>query len=124
MKNYILKEEGIKFINDLLHLKIRDFYIYNKLISNILKIKTNIPIYVDKYIVFLPIKSYKAYDCIWISYKNIKEVIDNKNSVIIKFLNGEIKSFDINFNKLNRIIKNANIIINYFEKIECENEII
>jgi len=121
--NYIEKELGIKYLNDLLKLKIRDFYSYNKLISKILKIKTNIPIYVDSNIIYLPIKSYKAYDCIWINYKRIKEIIDNKKSVIIKFINGEIKEFDISFNKLNRIINDAKIIITYFKKIECESVI-
>lgn len=121
--NYIEKELGIKYLNDLLKLKIRDFYSYNKLISDVLKIKTNIPIYIDRNIIFLPIKSYKAYDCIWINYKRIKEIIDNKKSVIIKFINGEIKEFDISFNKLNRIINDAKIIITYFKKIECESVI-
>ena len=121
--NYIEKELGIKYLNDLLKLKIRDFYSYNKLISDVLKIKTNIPIYIDRNIIFLPIKSYKAYDCIWINYKRIKEIIDNKKSVIIKFINGEIKEFDISFNKMNRIINDAKIIITYFKKIECENVI-
>ncbi len=121
MKNYILKEEGIKFINGLLHKKIRDFYSYNKLISEILGIKTNIPIYIDRTTIFLPIKSYKAYDCIWLNYKNISEIISVNNSVIIKFFSGEIKSFQISYNKLKRIIKNALIIIDYFEKIECES---
>ena len=121
--NYIEKELGIKYLNDLLKLKIRDFYSYNKLISAVLKIKTNIPIYIDRNIIFLPIKSYKAYDCIWINYKRIKEIIDNKKSVIIKFINGEIKEFDISFNKINRIINDAKIIITYFKKIECESVI-
>ncbi len=121
--NYIKKELGIKYLNDLLKLKIRDFYSYNKLISDVLKIKTNIPIYIDRNIIFLPIKSYKAYDCIWINYTRIKEIIDNKKSVIIKFINGEIKEFGISFNKLNRIINDAKIIITYFKKIECESVI-
>lgn len=121
--NYIKKELGIKYLNDLLKLKIRDFYSYNKLISDVLKIKTNIPIYIDRNIIFLPVKSYKAYDCIWINYKRIKEIIDNKKSVIIKFINGEIKEFDISFNKMNRIINDAKIIITYFKKIECESVI-
>lgn len=121
MKNYILKIEGIKYLNSLLNQKIRDFYSYNKIISKILSIKTNIPIYIDRTIIFLPIKSYKSYDCIWLNYKEIKSIIDKSNSVLIRFNNGEIKEFEISYNKLNRIIKNAIKIIDYFEKIECEN---
>ena len=121
MKNYILKIEGIKYLNSLLHKKVRDFYSYNKIVSSILNIKTNIPIYIDSPTIFLPIKSYKAYDCIWLNYKEITSIIDKNKAVLIKFKNKEIKEFDISYNKLKRIIKNANILINYFEKIECEN---
>ena len=121
--NYVTKEKGIKYINSLLHLKIRDFYSYNKIISNILKIKTNIPLFIDFKTIFLPIKSYKAYDCIWLNYYEIKEIIDSKNNCLIKFNNGEITSFEVRYNKLKRIIKNAEIIISYFKKIECESVI-
>ncbi len=121
--NYILKDLGIKYLNDLLKYKIRDFYSYNKLISECLNIKTNIPVFVDINTIYLPIKSYKAYDCIWINYRMIKDIIDNKNSIIIKFFNGEIKEFKISFNKMKRILKNTKTIISYFKKIECENVI-
>ena len=113
--------EGIKYLNSLLHKKVRDFYSYNKIISDTLNIKTNIPIYIDINTIFLPIKSYKSYDCIWLNYKEIDSIIDKKSTVLIKFKNKEIREFDISYNKLKRIIKNANILINYFEKIECEN---
>lgn len=121
MKNYILKDEGIKYLNSLLNLKIRDFYSYNKIVSKLLKIKTNIPIYIDSNTIFLPIKAYKAYDCIWLNYKEIDSIIDKKKTVLIKFKNKEIKEFEISLFKLKRIIKNAQILINYFVKIECEN---
>ena len=121
--NYILKDKGIKFINELLNLKIRDFYSYNRIISELLKIKTNIPVFISSNMVLLPIKAYKSYDCVWINYPEIKEIIDNRTKVLIKFKNSEIKEFDISFKKLNRIIKNADIIITYFKKIECESVI-
>lgn len=121
MKNYILKDEGIKFINHLLNIRLRDFYSYNKIVKKLLNIKTNIPIYIDSNIIFLPIKSYKAYDCIWLNYKEIKSVVDKNKTCIIKFNDGEIKEFEVSYNKLKRIIKNAKILINYFVKIECEN---
>lgn len=112
--NYILKVDGIRLINKMLNKKIRDFYSYNKIIKKELNIKTNIPIYIDKFNVFLPIKTYKAYDCVWINYYSISDIIDNFNQTIIKFKNGEVKTFNIKLNKLNRIIKNALVIINYF----------
>lgn len=121
MKNYILKIEGIKYLNSLLNKKVRDFYSYNKIINKILNIKTNIPIFIDKNTIFLPIKSYKAYDCIWLNYREIKTIIGKSKTVLIKFNNDEIKEFEVSINKLNRIIKNAIKIIDYFEKIECEN---
>ena len=121
--NYIEKELGIKYLNDLLKLKVRDFYSYNKIISEILKIRKNIPIYITSDIIFLPIKSYKSYDCIWINYRMINSIIDNKKTVLIKFINGEIREFNVSYNKLNRIIKDTETIITYFKKIECESVI-
>lgn len=121
MKNYILKIEGIKYLNSLLNKKVRDFYSYNKIINKILNIKTNIPIFIDRNTIFLPIKSYKAYDCIWLNYREIKTIIGKSKTVLIRFNNDEIKEFEVSINKLNRIIKNAIKIIDYFEKIECEN---
>ena len=121
MKNYILKIEGIKYLNSLLNKKVRDFYSYNKIINKILNIKTNIPIFIDRNTVFLPIKSYKAYDCIWLNYREIKTIIGKSKTVLIRFNNDEIKEFEVSINKLNRIIKNAIKMIDYFEKIECEN---
>ena len=121
--NYIEKELGIKYLNELLRLKVRDFYSYNKIIASLLKIERNIPIFITFDIIFLPIKSYKAYDCIWINYKEIKSIIDMEKRVLIKFINGEVKEFSISYNKLKRIIKDAEIITTYFKKIECENVI-
>lgn len=121
--NYILKNEGIRVINKMLNKRIRDFYVYNRLIKKYLKIKTNIPIFINESIILLPIKSYKHYDCIWINYFEIKDIIDKNKNVIIRFKNGEVKVFDIGFNKLNRIIKNALIIKEYFMNFECESVI-
>jgi len=112
--NYLLKIDGIRVINKMLNKKIRDFYVYNKLIKKEVGIKTNIPIYIDNSIVFLPIKTYKAYDCIWINYLEIESLIDYYDDTMIKFKNGEIKTFNIKFDKLNRIINSAIIIIKYF----------
>ena len=121
--NYIEKELGIKYLNELLRLKVRDFYSYNKIISSLLKIGKNIPIFITFDIIFLPIKSYKAYDCIWINYRMINSIINKNKTVLIKFSNGEIREFQVSYNKLNRIIKDAEIIITYFKKIECESVI-
>ena len=91
--NYIEKIDGIRVINKMLNIRIRDFYNYNKLIKKVLNIKTNIPIFINNNVVLLPIKTYKAYDCIWINYIEIDEVIDNYEKTIIKFKNGYVPYF-------------------------------
>ena len=123
MKNYLTKHDGIKEINKLLNKEIRDFYVYNYLVKRILNIKTNIPIYINKKMVLLPIKSYKAYDCIWLNYNAIKRVFEFNKKVSITFLDGEIKTFDISLKKLKRIINNALKIMEYFRNLEFENVI-
>lgn len=119
--NYIEKIDGIRVINKMLNIRIRDFYTYNKLIKKVLNIKTNIPVFINNSIVLLPIKTYKAYDCIWINYIEIDEVIDNYEKTIIKFKNGIVKAFDIKLSKLKRIINNAKTIISYFNNLDIEN---
>jgi hypothetical protein len=69
--NYISKVEGIRFINKELKKYVREFHSYNKIIKELLNIKTNIPIYVNHDLILLPIKRYNSYDCFWINYKNI-----------------------------------------------------
>lgn len=115
--NYITKNDGIRIINKMLNGKIRDFYSYNKLVKKILDIKTNIPIYIDKNTLLLPIKTYKAYDCIWINYFNVLEVVDLPNKTLIKFKNEEIKAFEIDMKKYNRIVNNAIKVLNYFSNL-------
>jgi len=116
--NYITKVEGIRYINKLLNEKIRDFYSYNKIIRNKFNICSNIPIYVSKDIILLPIKRFSSYDCMWINYVNIKTYIPLNNKVMIRFMDDTIKSFDITIKKLERIMNNAIIIRQFFEKIE------
>jgi len=115
--NFITKVEGIRYINKLLHEKIRDFSSYNKIVRDKFNIYANVPIYIDDKIVLLPIKRFNSYDCVWINYINIENYIETENKIIIKFKDGERKAFDINVKKLERIIKNALIIIDYFKKM-------
>ena len=116
--NYITKAEGIRYINKLLHEKIRDFYSYNKIIKEKFNILCNIPIYIDKDNIFLPIKRFSSYDCIWINYINIKSYVSLNNKVMIKFMDDTIKTFDIGIKKLERIINNADKIRQFFEIID------
>ena len=104
-------------INKLLHEQVRDFASYNKIIKEKLNISTNIPIYINKNLTFLPIKRYNAFDCIWLVYNNIDSYIEGENKTIIKFKDGKIKAFDIKKKKLDRIIRQAIIVISYFQKI-------
>ena len=117
--NYITKDKGIRLINKLLHEQVRDFNSYNKIIKEKLNIKVNIPIYIDKTLILLPIKRYNSYDCIWINYLMINSLMELETKTIIKFKNGEIKAFNIKKKKLDRIINNANVIISYFEKMNA-----
>lgn len=123
MKNYLTKTDGIKTINKMLNKEIRDFYTYNKLVRKLLDIKTNIPIYINKKMVLLPTKSYKSYDCVWLNYYAIKDIISNDNRLSIMFKNGEVMFIKISINRLNRIINNALKIIEYFRNLEFENVI-
>lgn len=116
--NYITKAEGIRYINKLLHKKIRDFYSYNKIIKEKLDINCNIPIYIDKDIILLPIKRFNSYDCVWINYVNIKAYISMNNKVMIRFMDDTIKTFDVSINKLERIMNDANKIRQFFEIID------
>ena len=93
--NYITKIEGIRYINKLLHEKIRDFSSYNKIIKDKFNICCNIPIYIDENIILLPLKRFNSYDCIWINYVNIKSYISLENKVMIKFKDDTIKTFEI-----------------------------
>jgi len=121
--NYILKHDGIRIINKMLNKRIRDFYVYNRLIKKHFNIKTNIPIFISNDVLLLPTKSYKAYDCIWVNYYEIKDMLKDEKKTIIRFKNGEVKVFDIKIGKLKRIIRDALIIKEYFMNFECESVI-
>ncbi|MBP5444799.1 MAG: competence protein ComK [Acholeplasmatales bacterium] len=119
--NYITKIEGIRFINKLLHEKIRDFKSYNKIVKEKFKIYTNVPIFIDESIILLPIKRFNSYDCIWINYVEIKTFISSGSKTLIKFNDGSIKAFDVPIKKLERIIQNALIIKEYFKNLSTES---
>lgn len=116
--NYLTKDEGIRIINKLLNERVRDFYSYNKIIKEKLSITRNIPIYISDDIVLLPIKRYNDFDCMWINYKRIDTFLSYDGKTIIKFIDKSVKTFEISQKKLERIIKNAIIIIDYFHKFE------
>lgn len=116
--NYIKKDLGIRYINNMLNKKIRDFYTYNKLINKELGIKSNIPIYIDSKCLLLPIKTFKAFDCIWINYYEIVSYNKHDNDTIIVFRNNEVSSFDIRYGKMKRIVSDGLKIIEYFKNMD------
>lgn len=115
--NYIKKDLGIMYINKLLSTYIRDFYTYNKLIKKKLGICRNIPIFINMNMILFPTKAYKAYDCIWVNYNEIKTYSSHGKMVVIIFNNGEIMEFDLSINKMKIILKKVEIIRNYFKSL-------
>jgi len=108
---------GVKYINGLCLRILTTYEAYIKSVRKILNIKTNIPIYIHKEIIFFPICSIRKYDCIWINYSKIKVAYNDGDKTVIIFKNEERIRINVKIGKIMKLIENVHKVISYKENI-------
>lgn len=106
---------GIWFINQMASFYYRSFESISRAIRINLGIKTNVPIYINKGLIFFPIKCIRSYDNIWINFNNVLCYYLEEKDVYIKFKNLETIKLDISIKKLRKQIENVNQVASWVE---------
>ncbi len=117
-KEYLVNTGIKQYINNLCMNNLSTFEGRKKAVSNLLKQKNNIPIYIDNEIFLYPTKSLREYDMLFINYYAILSTkrIDSKNTLII-FKNLEELIVNISIRKVMKQHKRIELIIHYFKNI-------
>lgn len=115
---YENKEEVIdkslkQVINDLCKKHLVDIKGYLKISRNIFNFKYNMPLFLSNNILLFNIFNIKNYDNIWINYHSLNGYYYEYNKIVFIFKNMSKLEVDTSLNKIDRISKLCEEIVNY-----------
>ncbi|MFA5719521.1 MAG: competence protein ComK [Acholeplasmataceae bacterium] len=115
----IVDKSNITIIKKLCKAHLFNYDYRIKYTKEIFNIRTRIPIYISENLIFIPTKSPRNYDNVWVNYANINHISKINGKTKVVFNNLKEIMVDISYDSLLKNINHVKRIIDHMNHIKA-----